>query len=317
MTKDTLPPVLALMGPTASGKTRLAIQLAQELNGEVVSVDSGLVYRGLDIGTAKPSLEERQGVPHHLIDIIDPSAAFSTGEFRRRALDLMADISARGRLPILAGGTMLYFNALFNGLAQLPEADPDIRRAIDEEAARHGWARLHRDLAQIDPEAAARIHPNDPQRIQRALEVYRISGVPISALCARAASDPPPFEFVRVILAPADRDALRERIRSRFYAMLEQGLVEEVENLYERGDLHEDLPAIRAVGYRQVWAYLEGKIDYAEMVERAIVATRQFAKRQYTWLRREETELKFFSEDAELSRNALQSLAPRLFRAHR
>lgn len=311
MTKDSLPLALALMGPTASGKTRLAIELARALNGEIVSVDSGLVYRGMDIGTAKPGMEERQGIPHFLVDILDPSESFSTGEFRRRALTAMDEIAARGRLPILAGGTMLYFNALFHGLAQLPEADPDIRRSIEEEAARHGWGHLHRELSRVDPAAGARIHPNDPQRIQRALEVYRIAGTPISELCARAASEMPPFEFIRMVLAPVDRDALRERIRLRFLAMLEQGLVDEVQKLYERGDLHEALPAMRAVGYRQVWAYLEGQTDYEEMVERAIIATRQFAKRQYTWLRREESALKLFSEDPNLLKKTLQECGKR------
>ena len=294
------PPAIALMGPTASGKTRLAIELAQQMNGEIISVDSALVYRGMDIGTAKPSLEERQGVPHHLIDLLDPAEAFSTGQFRQLALQLLAEITGRGRLPLLTGGTMLYFNALFNGLAELPEADEAMRSQIDAEAASLGWVALHGELARVDPSAGARIHPNDPQRIQRALEVYRLTGVTLSEWCARGRSEPPPYAICRLIIAPGDRQALHERIRLRFLAMLEQGLVEEVSSLYRRGDLHENLPAIRAVGYRQVWAYLAGQMDYQPMVDRGIFATRQFAKRQFTWLRREESATRFLSEDPQL-----------------
>jgi len=309
---SNLPPAVALMGPTASGKTRLAIQLAQALDGEVISVDSALVYRGMDIGTAKPSLEEREGVPHHLIDIIDPAESFSTGQFRERALALMAEITSRGRLPILAGGTMLYFNALFNGLAELPAADEAVRGQIDAEAARLGWAKLHGELARIDPAAAARIHPNDPQRIQRALEVYRLTGVPLSELCAQGRGEPPPFNIVRLVLAPGDRQVLQGLIRRRFLAMLEQGFVDEVRALYRRGDLRADLPAIRAVGYRQVWAWLDGEGDYAEMVERGVISTRQFAKRQFTWLRREELAGRFVSEDADVLAKMLKKIGESL-----
>jgi len=303
-----LPPAIALMGPTASGKTCLAIQLAQQLEGEVISVDSALVYRGMDIGTAKPSIEERQGVPHHLIDILDPAEAYSTGQFREQALELMADITARGKLPILAGGTMLYFNALFHGLAELPSADEAIRREIDEEAARLGWGKLHEELARVDPQAALRIHPNDPQRIQRALEVYRLAGASLSELCSRGRSAPPSFNIVRLIVAPSDRQVLHGLIRQRFKTMLERGLVEEVRILYSRGDLHPELPSIRAVGYRQMWAYLSGETDYEEMVERGVIATRQFAKRQYTWLRREEEALRLCSEDKGLQEKALKGI---------
>lgn len=308
------PPVLALMGPTASGKTRLAIELALRLNGEVISVDSGLVYRGMDIGTAKPSLAERQGVPHHLIDILDPREAFSTGQFRARALQLMADITARGRLPILAGGTMLYFNALFHGLAELPEADPKLRRQIDAEAAERGWAALHRDLAAIDPQAATRIHPNDPQRIQRALEVYRLSGMTMTELWRCAGNSSPPFHFMRVIVAPTDRDLLQERIRARFWAMLERGFVDEVRTLFERGDLDSSLPSMRAVGYRQVWTYLAGAWNYDEMIQRAIIATRQFAKRQYTWLRRVRDATTYSSEAPDLLERVATDVAELLDR---
>ncbi|MFZ4700170.1 MAG: tRNA (adenosine(37)-N6)-dimethylallyltransferase MiaA [Candidatus Methylumidiphilus sp.] len=308
-----LPPAIALMGPTASGKTRLAIQLAQELNGEIISVDSALVYRGMDIGTAKPSLEERQGVPHHLIDILDPADAFSTGQFRQQALQLMAEITNRGRLPLLVGGTMLYFNALFNGLAELPEADAALRRKIDGEAAKLGWLALHGELARVDPEAGARIHPNDPQRIQRALEVYRLTGVPLSELCARGQSAAPPFNIARLIVAPSNRLVLHEVIRQRFLSMLDQGLVEEVKALFLRGDLHPHLPSIRAVGYRQVWAYLSGELNDAQMVERGIIATRQFAKRQFTWLRREESASRFVSEDPQLLQNVLNRVCMKPF----
>jgi tRNA dimethylallyltransferase len=311
MSKDRLPPALALMGPTASGKTRLAVQLAQALDGEVISVDSALVYRGMDIGTAKPSLAEREGVPHHLIDLVDPAESFSTGQFREQALALMAEITARGRLPILAGGTMLYFNALFNGLADLPAADEAVRRQIDAEAAVLGWAAMHGELARVDPEAASRIHPNDPQRIQRALEVFRVAGVSLSELRRRDPHEPPPFDIFRLVLAPASRDALHGLIRQRFLSMLGQGLVEEVRALFMRGDLHEGLPSIRAVGYRQVWAYLSGEFDCAEMVERGVVATRQFAKRQYTWLRREEQALWLRSEEEALLEKALKAVAER------
>ena len=312
MKKADLPVVVAVMGPTASGKTGLGIRLAQFFDGEVISVDSSLVYRGMDIGTAKPTLDERAGVPHHLIDIIDPREAYSTGQFRDQTLSLIQDIAQRGRLPLLVGGTMLYFNALFQGLADLPEADPAVRRAIDDEAERFGWHHLHAQLQVVDPAAARRIHPNDPQRIQRALEVYRLTGHSLTALWARAATQPLPFRVIRLIVAPSDRERLHERIRSRFLDMLDRGLVAEVEALFRRGDLDESRPAIRAVGYRQIWSLLQGECDHAEMVERAVVATRQFAKRQYTWLRREHEALSFVSEDPELDDRVMSALLPRL-----
>lgn len=309
-----LPFTLAIMGPTASGKTRLAVELAKALDGEVISVDSALVYRGMDLGTAKPDAEERQGIPHHLIDILDPAEAYSTGRFREEALALMEGITARGRLPILAGGTMLYFNALFHGLSALPSADPEIRRQIDAEADVRGWPALHKELARIDPAAAARIHPNDPQRIQRALEVFRLTGVPLTLLCAEAKSPALSFDIAKLILAPPDRAMLHERIRLRFLDMLERGFVEEVRGLRDRGDLHADLPSIRAVGYRQVWAYLEGEYDRETMIERAIVATRQFAKRQFTWLRRDDSAARFDSEDPRLPERVLRDMALRVGR---
>ena len=280
------PLALLIMGPTAAGKTDLAIALARRLNGEIVSVDSGQVYRGMDIGTAKPSREIRARIPHHLIDILDPSQSYSAGRFRSDALALIEAIAHRNRLPILVGGTMLYFHALLRGIAPMPEADPEVRERINAEASRHGWAALHRRLAAVDPRAAARIHPNDPQRIQRALEVYYLTGKPLSAWW-RTTTGEPPFRPVKVALAPRDRAQLHRRIEHRFRAMLEAGLVAEVEALYRRGDLHPGLPAIRSVGYRQVWGWLAGEYDHATMIEKAVVATRRLAKRQLTWLRRE------------------------------
>ncbi len=288
MTQETQhPPAIFLMGPTASGKTALAVQLARTLNGEIISVDSALVYRGMDIGTAKPTLAERGGIPHYLIDILDPAESFSTGQFRDQALALMADIAGRGKLPILVGGTMLYFNALNSGLAVLPEADEAVRAKLDQELEQFGKEALHARLAQVDPESAARIHPNDPQRIQRALEVYEISGRPMTSLFTEAQAQDIPYRKIKLIIAPPDRKILHDIIARRFRTMLEQGLVEEVEALFKRGDLSEKMPSIRAVGYRQVWAYLSGEYDYDTLVEKGIVATRQLAKRQFTWLRRE------------------------------
>jgi tRNA dimethylallyltransferase len=301
-------PVIVLMGPTASGKTRLAIELAHALNGEVISVDSALVYRGMDIGTAKPSLSEREGIPHHLIDILDPSEAYSTGRFKDDALKCIEEITRRGRLPILAGGTFLYFNALLKGLAELPAADQAVRGAIEAEAAEQGWDRLHAELARVDPAAARRIHPNDPQRIQRALEVYRLTGISLSELCAIQPT-PLPYRFCKLALAPTNRDELRSRIRRRFLEMLDQGLIDEVRTLRDLGSLHPDLPSMRSVGYRQVWAYLEGECTEEEMIELGTIATRQFAKRQMTWLRKETEAFQLETEDRLLKQKALQRVA--------
>lgn len=306
---DGLPTIVALMGPTASGKTRLAIELAQHLDGEIISVDSAQVYRGMDIGTAKPDSEERQGIPHHLIDILDPRESYSTGRFRREALDLIADILARGKRPILAGGTQLYFNALLKGLSSLPSANPLIRQQIDSEAQVHGWAALHRQLAAIDPEAARRIHPNDPQRIQRALEVFRITGRPLTQLFKEDTGTPPlPFSTFKIVLTPERRESLHQRIEARLLNMFQLGFIEEVRALWNRNDLHADLPAVRAVGYRQIWDYLEGLHDLATLQERALIATRQFAKRQMTWLRRETDAIWLASETPHLTREALNLL---------
>lgn len=282
----TLPPAIFLMGPTASGKSALAVQLAQTLNGEIISVDSALVFKGMDIGTAKPTLEERGGISHHLIDILDPSESFSTGQFRTEALAFMQDITRRGKLPILVGGTMLYFNALSQGLAQLPPANIEIRTRLEAELERHGTAALHKRLTQIDPQASTRIHPNDPQRVQRALEVYEITGKPISDFFL-VNQQALPYSIRKFVIAPEDRKVLHEIIARRFHGMLAQGFLAEVEKLYLRGDLHDKLPAIRAVGYREAWAYFQKEYDLKTMTEKAIIATRQLAKRQFTWLRRE------------------------------
>jgi len=300
------------MGPTASGKTALAVQLAQVLNGEIISVDSALVFRDMDIGTAKPTLAERGDIVHHLIDILDPAESFSTGQFRKLALELMADITERGKLPILVGGTMLYFNALNSGLAVLPEADASIRVKLDEELALLGKEALHQRLAQVDPQAAARIHPNDPQRVQRALEVYEISGQPLTSFFTEAQSQPIPYNITKLIIAPEDRKILHAVIAKRFQQMLQQGLIEEVEKLFARGDLTEQLPAIRAVGYRQVWSYLQGEYDLETMAEKAIAATRQLAKRQFTWLRKETDAQHFQTGQADLLKAVLTTVNDRI-----
>ncbi len=291
METELLPPAVFLMGPTASGKSALAVRLAQAVSGEIISVDSALVYQGMDIGTAKPTLEERQGIAHHLIDILDPKYSFSTGRFRTLALEMMAEITGRGKIPILTGGTMLYFNALFRGLASLPKADAGIRAQLSLELERHGKEVQYRRLAKIDPDSAARIHPNDPQRIQRALEVFEISGKPLSSFFSNAERETIPYRKIKLIISPENRKTLHETIALRFHRMLEQGFVEEVERLFRRGDLNETMPAVRAVGYRQVWSFLKGDYDFDTMTEKGIVATRQLAKRQHTWLRKEKDAL--------------------------
>ncbi|MGE7956934.1 tRNA (adenosine(37)-N6)-dimethylallyltransferase MiaA [Pseudomonas sp. NPDC089530] len=289
------PPAIFLMGPTAAGKTDLAIELTKVLPCELISVDSALVYRGMDIGTAKPSKEILTEFPHRLIDILDPAESYSAADFRTDALAAMADITARGKIPLLVGGTMLYYKALLEGLADMPPADPQVRAELEEEAARLGWQALHDQLAAIDPESAARIHPNDPQRLTRALEVYRVSGLSMTAHRLRQSAQSTeaaasgrgqlPYTVANLAIAPANRQVLHQRIAQRFTIMLEQGFVEEVVALRSRSDLHAGLPSIRAVGYRQVWDYLDGKLTFAEMQERGIIATRQLAKRQFTWLR--------------------------------
>lgn len=275
------------MGPTASGKTGVAVDLVGHGPFDIISVDSALIYRGMDIGTAKPDAATRRRAPHRLIDIRDPAETYSAAEFRRDALDAMAEIRQRGRTPLLVGGTMLYFRALEYGLSNLPSADPALRARLESEAATLGWATLHARLQRVDPVAAARIHPNDPQRIQRALEVYELSGVAMSTLFAAGRTQPPDWRFLKIILAPGERAVIHQRIAARFGTMLEQGFLNEVRRLHSRGDLHADLPSMRAVGYRQAWDYLEGNLSMDAWVERALVATRQYAKRQMTWLRGE------------------------------
>lgn len=301
----TRPPAIFLMGPTASGKTALAVKLAQALDAEIISVDSALVFKGMDIGTAKPTMAERGGIRHHLIDILDPSESFSTGQFRTQALALMADITGRGKLPLLVGGTMLYFNALTKGLAVLPEANPGIRARLDKELLELGRDVLHQRLQSVDPEAAARIHPNDPQRVQRALEVYELSGKPLSSFFTEAQHGEIPYQTLKFVLAPVERKNLHDIIALRFRQMLAQGFMDEVEGLYRRGDLNSEMPALRAVGYRQAWAYLDGECDFATMTEKAIAATRQLAKRQFTWLRKETDAVCFNSGDIGVSDKAL------------
>jgi len=284
MKLNTCPAVICIYGPTAAGKTALSIELAKQLDGEIISVDSALIYRGMDIGTAKPSLAERQGIPHHLLDICDPAETYSASEFQRDATSLIEKILARGHTPILVGGTMLYFKALLEGMSALPESDANVRQQLQSELDTHGLATLHQRLAEVDPEAAARIHPNDPQRTLRALEVYQLSGKPMTQLVQQrqGALNYPIYQFA---VAPQQRALLHERIAQRFEQMLAEGFQQEVEALFKRNDLHPDLPAIRSVGYRQMWHYLTGELTYQAMKERGIIATRQLAKRQLTWLR--------------------------------
>ncbi|MCE2715443.1 MAG: tRNA (adenosine(37)-N6)-dimethylallyltransferase MiaA [Acidibacter sp.] len=274
---------LLIAGPTASGKSGLALRLAELMPAELISVDSAQVYRGFDIGSAKPSRSLRDRIPHHLIDIRNPEDTYSAGEFVTDALQAIETIRARGRLPILVGGTMLYFNALIRGIARLPTADPDIRRAIDADAAVRGWPAVHTELLAVDPMAAAKIHPNDAQRIQRALEVYRATGRPISEW-QRETSARHTWRFSRLALVPTDRAWLHERIEQRFRQMMQEGFLEEVRALRARSSLAPETPSLRAVGYRQLWAHLVGEIDLPTAVARAVVATRQLAKRQLTWI---------------------------------
>jgi tRNA dimethylallyltransferase len=286
MAEAASPQCVCITGPTACGKTDLALELAERLPLEVVSMDSAMVYRGLDIGTAKPSQATRAAVPHHLIDILDPTEAYSAGRFARDAADAIAGIRARGRLPLLVGGTLLYLRALRDGLSALPRGDDATRADLDREAAARGWSALHERLRRLDPAAAARIAPSDRQRIQRALEVHALTGRPISEL-QRAGPTAPALEILTIALVPEDRVALGARIEQRFDAMVAQGFVAEVERLRARGDLRADLPSMRAVGYRQLWAYLDGHYGWNDARTKAIVATRQYAKRQLTWLRGE------------------------------
>jgi tRNA dimethylallyltransferase len=283
--KRELPPAIFLMGPTASGKTGVAVELVQQLPCEIISVDSALVYRDMDIGTAKPDAATLAAAPHHLIDLIDPTRSYSAAQFRADALRLMAEITARGRIPLLVGGTMLYFKALRQGLNDLPQADPAMRAKLDQMAAERGWPALHAELARLDPVTAARLHPSDAQRIQRALEVCALTGRPMSVLLEEEVAADLPYRVLSLALLPGDRAVLHRRIAERFDSMLAQGLVDEVESLRRTYELDLSLPSMRCVGYRQAWQYLDGDDDLAGLREKGIIATRQLAKRQLTWLR--------------------------------
>jgi tRNA dimethylallyltransferase len=278
-------PAILLLGPTAAGKSDLALELVARLPCEIISVDSAMIYRGMDIGTAKPTADELLRAPHHLIDIRDPAESYSAAEFVADATAAMTAIRQQGRIPLLVGGTMLYYRALTHGLARLPSADTHLRQQIEAEAAERGWAALHRELANVDPVAAARIHPNDPQRLQRAIEVWRLTGQPLSAHWQQGAEAPAAWRYLWLGLAPDERARLHQRIAERFDQMLANGLIDEVEQLWRRGDLSAELPSIRCVGYRQVWRYLAGETDRATLRETGIAATRQLAKRQLTWMR--------------------------------
>lgn len=284
MSASTFPPAVFLMGPTASGKTALAVHLAERFPCEIISVDSALVYRGMNIGTAKPDAATLACAPHHLLDIRDPTEAYSAAAFCSDARRLMTDISARGRVPLLVGGTMLYFRALLQGLDDLPRADTALRHQLESEAAVRGWPALHAELAKVDPATAARLHPADSQRIGRALEIFRLSGAPMSAQLDKAQTALP-YRVLQLALIPSDRAVLHQRIAARFDVMLADGLIDEVANLRRTYALNPGLPSMRAVGYRQAWAYLDGKIDMPALREQGIAATRQLAKRQLTWLR--------------------------------
>jgi len=304
-----------IMGATATGKTDLAIsiysQLCEDLPSELVSVDSALVYRGMDIGTAKPDDQTLKNYPHHLIDIIDPAEVYSAGQFREDALRLMQQIFDAQRTPVLVGGTMLYFNTLQKGIANMPEVDAAVKQAIEDEAGSQGIRAMHERLKRVDPVSAQRIHPNDPQRIKRALELYDYTGKTLTEFWReqeqRQAGFSFPYRRIKIALMPADRVELRQRITRRFDIMLQQGFVEEVEGLFKRGDLHAGMPSIRAVGYRQVWSYLAGEYGFDEMREKAIIATAQLAKRQMTWLRKE-SDCNFIDPDALNTQKVLKNL---------
>jgi len=294
--REDAPFALFIMGPTATGKTDLAIACAEQFDMDIVSVDSALVYRDMDIGTAKPDAPTLLRAPHKLVDIIDPAESYSAGQFREDALQEMEASTAAGKIPCLVGGTMLYFNTLQKGIANLPETDPEIRQKLLDESQKNGMESMHARLAQVDPESAQRLHPNDPQRILRALEVFEISGKTLTAYWAEQNQHVLPYRVIKIALVPPDRIELRKRIERRFDAMLVAGLIDEVKALYHRKDLSLDMSSMRAVGYRQVWLYLEGQYDYDTMREKAITATAQLAKRQMTWLR-SETDCNFINPE--------------------
>jgi len=323
----TLPPAIFLMGPTASGKTGVAVELARHLPVEIISVDSALVYRDMNIGTAKPDAATLARAPHHLIDIINPTEAYSAAAFRRDALRLMADITQRGNIPLLVGGTMLYFKALSAGLSELPQSDPAVRTALNSEIAQHGIQHLHRQLAQVDAETAARLHPTDTQRIQRAMEIYRLTGQPMSALIQKSRGVSPyapairasvgaygntphilPYRIIPIALIPSDRAQLHTRIATRFSMMLKMGLVDELRELQTCYALHPDLPSMRCVGYRQAWQFLAEEINEADLLEMGTAATRQLAKRQLTWLRSMPDKIEFDCFAGNLEEHVLNML---------
>jgi len=293
--------VILLMGATATGKTELALEISRHFDVEIISVDSALIYRGMNIGTAKPEPEILQSVPHHLIDIIDPAETFSVWDFVQQSRRLVDEISERDRIPLLVGGTMMYCHAFEHGLNRLPEANETLRQRLDLEAQQTGWQAMHDKLARVDPLSASRIKPTDSQRIQRALEVYQIAGEPLSRL-QQQKSTGYAGQMVKIILAANDRAQLHQRIESRFLNMLEQGFIEEVKNLRARGDLNLSLPSMRCVGYRQLWQFLAGELSHREMIDKGVAATRQLAKRQLTWLRKQPQENAFdclnYSKDA-------------------
>ncbi|MDT9587274.1 MAG: tRNA (adenosine(37)-N6)-dimethylallyltransferase MiaA [Candidatus Arsenophonus melophagi] len=298
------PKVIFIMGPTASGKTKLAMALCNKLPVEIISVDSALIYCGMDIGTAKPTLEEQQMVPHRLIDILDPSQFYSMADFRHDALVEMESIVASGRIPLLVGGTMLYFKVLLHGLSPLPPGDITIREEIKKQTKQFGWKEIHDRLKKVDPISAARIHPNDPQRLSRALEVFLVSGKSLTELTKIVEAELP-YSVLQFAILPHDRKILHKRIEMRFLKMLNAGFEDEVRALYVRGDLHEDLPSIRSIGYRQMWSYLSHEIHYDEMVYRGICAARQLAKRQLTWLKRWKSVHRLDSDDIKGSINTI------------
>lgn len=304
-----LPPAICVMGPTASGKTDVAVHLVENLPVEIISVDSVLIYKDMNIGSAKPDAKTLAIAPHRLIDFLDPAQAYSVAEFQRDALKAMDEITRQGKIPLLVGGTMLYFRALLDGLSELPASDESVRQKLEAEAAEIGWLAMHDKLKIVDPVAAEKIHPNDPQRIQRALEVYEISGEPLSTLQIKHKSKISlPYNVTKFIINPNDRSVLHQRIEKRFHQMLDLGFIDEVKALHCRGDLNADIPSMRAVGYRQVWEYLEDQRDYASMIDRGIVVTRQLAKRQLTWLRNEQEATWFDSQQADIKNRILKSL---------
>ena len=301
----SLPPAIFIIGPTASGKTGLAVKLMKHFPIGIISVDSALIYKGMDIGTAKPTADELAEAPHRLISFLDPSEAYSAADFRCDALREMAEITAAGKIPVLVGGTMLYYRALEYGLAILPEADPELREKLTADAEKIGWDGMHQRLLEIDPASGERLHPNDKQRIQRALEVFELTGKSLTLHQIEHQQDKQnalPYRLLKIALIPEEREWIRELADTRFRQMLEDGFLDEMKELHAREDLHADLSSIRCVGYRQAWQYLEGKLDYEEMIERAVIATRQLAKRQMTWMRSEKNITPYDAKSYDLER---------------